>query len=133
VRWLERGLLIEGPSGGGKSDLVTRLLAEGARLVADDIVRIERRRDALFAGAERLPGHVELRGAGIYVMAARQRTPLHCLVRVSEQGGGERLPAAERVAFLDLELPVIPLDVKLPSAVARLRTMLIAARFDPAT
>ena len=46
-----RGLLILGASGTGKSALALRMMAHGARLVADDRVVLARRGDALIASA----------------------------------------------------------------------------------
>jgi HPr kinase/phosphorylase len=61
------GVLIEGPSGVGKSECALDLVARGHRLVSDDVVEVRR------VGAERLVGrapellreHLEIRGLGI--------------------------------------------------------------------
>jgi len=61
------GLLIDGPSGSGKSELALELLSRGHRLVADDVVDLEVTPDgALYgAGPEILRGYIEVRGLGI--------------------------------------------------------------------
>ena len=43
------GLMLRGPSGAGKSDLALRLIDDGARLVADDQVCLERSGEQLIA------------------------------------------------------------------------------------
>ena len=48
------GVLLLGPSGSGKSECALELVQRGHRLVADDVVVLERIRD-----------HVEIRGLGI--------------------------------------------------------------------
>jgi serine kinase of HPr protein (carbohydrate metabolism regulator) len=48
---LWRGALIEGPSGGGKSDLALRAIEAGFRLVADDRVVVWTSGGALFGRA----------------------------------------------------------------------------------
>lgn len=61
-----RGILIEGPSGSGKSDLALRALDQGFRLVADDRVIVFRSGDRLFGRAPApLAGRIEARGLGI--------------------------------------------------------------------
>ena len=69
VEVLGVGVLLLGPSGIGKSECALELVTRGHRLVADDVVELERRR-----GAERLVGrrpperirhYMEIRGIGI--------------------------------------------------------------------
>jgi serine kinase of HPr protein (carbohydrate metabolism regulator) len=61
-----RGVLIEGPSGSGKSDLALRGLDLGFRLVADDRVSLFLSRDRPFGrAAAPLAGLIESRGLGI--------------------------------------------------------------------
>ena len=60
------GVLILGPSGVGKSSLALRLMALGARLVADDGVALTVQAGALIARAPApIAGLIEARGAGI--------------------------------------------------------------------
>ncbi|NLI97304.1 HPr(Ser) kinase/phosphatase [bacterium] len=63
------GLLIVGESGIGKSETALDLVERGHRLVADDLIRIRRRRSLLIGeGAEQRPAfqhHMEIRGLGI--------------------------------------------------------------------
>jgi len=63
------GLLLVGASGIGKSETALDLVERGHRLVADDLIRIRRRRTILMGeGAEQRPAfqhHMEIRGLGI--------------------------------------------------------------------
>jgi HPr kinase/phosphorylase len=61
-----RGLLILGPSGAGKSALALRLMALGARLVADDVTDLSARDGRLVATCPpALRGRIEARGIGL--------------------------------------------------------------------
>src|ERR1700712_5384495 len=55
-------VLVVGPSGSGKSDLVLRLLSHGFELVADDQVVVA---DGIVSGPPELAGLLEVRGLGI--------------------------------------------------------------------
>ena len=101
------GVLLMGPPGAGKSDMVLRLTRHGFDMIADDQVRL----DGLWASAPAaLAGLLEVRGLGVlrlpYVAAA--------LVLVVQLGRGERLPEAE--SFPDLDLPLIHVDAGASSA-----------------
>lgn len=64
----DNGLLIEGPSGSGKSALALALMAFGAKLVADDRTRLSLRpgHTGLWAEAPPgLPAAIEARGLGL--------------------------------------------------------------------
>lgn len=130
VRWLERGILLLGPSGAGKSDLALRLIEAGGRLVADDLVQIERQGARLVARAVALAGHIELRGQGIYRLPTEAEATLDQVVRLVPGGAVERLPPPVSEAILGVALPALTLDPHQPSAVARLRVALLAQRVD---
>lgn len=60
------GVLLVGRSGSGKSDAAAKLLLNGRRLVADDVVIVHRREDGLFARAsDQQYGLMNIRGIGI--------------------------------------------------------------------
>jgi len=61
------GVLLLGPSGIGKSECALELVRRGHRLVADDVVVLERAPDGALRGhtPELIRHHMELRGVGI--------------------------------------------------------------------
>ena len=61
------GVLIQGPSGIGKSECALDLILRGHRIVADDIVHIEKRgpNTILGGGSDLTRHHMEIRGLGI--------------------------------------------------------------------
>src|SRR6185312_5274243 len=63
---LGNGVLLVGPPGSGKSDLILRLLGRGFALVADDRVEIA---DGIASAPPALAGLLEVRGLGIFRLA----------------------------------------------------------------
>jgi HPr kinase/phosphorylase len=61
------GALLLGPSGIGKSECALELVRRGHRLVADDVVVLEREAGGRLVGSgpERIRHHLELRGIGV--------------------------------------------------------------------
>ena len=87
------GVLIRGPSGSGKSFLALTLIAEGARLVADDRVHLSvchGRVVATALGAVR--GLIELRGRGPVPVAAERSAVVRLVVDLVEGEAPERMP-----------------------------------------
>jgi serine kinase of HPr protein (carbohydrate metabolism regulator) len=125
ARWLGRGLLIRGRPASGKSDLLVRLLEAGADLVADDLVRLEPRDGRLVARPVAHTGSIELRGQGLYHLPALAAQPLDLVVDC-RQRLAERLPVERRASFLGVALPRLGLVCREASALARLRTVLLA-------
>src|SRR3546814_20617043 len=87
-----RAVLIEGPSGSGKSDLALRLIDRGAKLVADDYTILTREDGALKASPPpTIAGRIEVRAIGIVDMPHVDRAPAALLVRLV--GRPARMPA----------------------------------------
>jgi HPr kinase/phosphorylase len=107
------GVLLMGPPGSGKSDLVLRLRAHGFSLVADDRVDIK---DGIARPPAALAGLLEVRGLGIVRISHTPEVRLRLLVRLGAEG--ERLPAPARDAALDL--PVLRLDAARAGAADRI-------------
>ncbi len=105
----DRGFLIVGDSGAGKTTLATEMMALGAGLVADDWVIIERGRAVglVMSAPAPIQGLVELRGIGIVRMPAFvDQAPLSCIVDLNREAGG-RLPKPEPRGLLGIQCPVI--------------------------
>lgn len=117
----EAGVLITGPSGSGKSDLLLRLIDAGFCLVADDRTRLD---DGQASAPEALFGLIEVRGLGILEMPAR-RAPvrIHLHVDLSPMTPPPaRLPEEERHAATGAL--TLRLDPRRASAVAIIRAAL---------
>jgi HPr kinase/phosphorylase len=96
------GVLLVGPPGAGKSDLLLRLIDRGFQLVADDQVDI----DDGYARAPPPPAPVgEARGLGILRLKHQTCAKVALVVALQR---GERLPMPARYDSLDL--PMVCLD-----------------------
>jgi HPr kinase/phosphorylase len=125
-----RGLLILGASGSGKSGLALRLMALGARLVADDQVLLTRAGDSLLAEAPaRLAGLVEARGIGILRVTPAGRVPLAWAVDL-DRPPEARLPQADTIALIGVPLHLIR-GRGLPNLDAMLTVLLHNGRAEP--
>ena len=104
------GVLVLGPPGAGKSDLVLRLITSGFVLIADDQVIVDGR--TAYAPAN-LAGLLEIRGLGLVRLPHLAAD----LVLAVQLGVSDRLPEPAR--FPDLDLPMITLDASAASAPKR--------------
>jgi HPr kinase/phosphorylase len=116
----EAGVLLLGPAGSGKSDLVLRLLDLGFSLVADDRVDIA---DGMARPPAELAGLLEVRGLGI--IRLNHVAPARLALAVSLDGAGERLPEPARHPTLGL--PLITLDAGAVSAAQKVALALSCA------
>lgn len=128
LHWLGHGLLLRGASGAGKSDLALRLIDEGAGLIADDLVRLERKDGVLIASAAQMPGAIELRGQGIFALPPHGPAALDVALDLAPALRLERLPESHTVSLLGISLLHLRLDPAAASAVMRLRTALTRRR-----
>jgi len=114
----EKGLLILGSSGAGKSHLAVEMLALGADLVSDDRVWLRNNGSELMLHqAEPLAGCIEARGLGLISCPMRPSVPLkYCLdlSLISEA----RLPFALEVTKLGHRVLVLPGGPVVPQAAA---------------
>ena len=104
-----RGVLIEGRSGSGKSDLALRLIDRGAVLVADDYTVLTAVDGRLLASAPAtIAGMIEVRGIGI--LASPHRDGLTVALIVALDDAPQRMP--ERLELREIggvHVPVMPL------------------------
>lgn len=130
----EKGVLIRGASGTGKSHLAFALLLAGGAgmvprvvLVADDRVLLHRRDNRLFACApQKLEGLIEIRGAGIRRLPFVHEAAIDLVVDLDAPDAA-RLPetASSVIAIQDIEiarLPVLPSGDVLQQVLAMLLT-----------
>ena len=101
------GVLIEGPTGSGKSSLALDLISLGAVLVADDRTRIVARDGwPWLAAPTRLAGVIEARGVGLLAVPHRAAAPLRLIVDLGETET-DRLPPRRDRAVLGARIPLI--------------------------
>lgn len=93
------GVLILGASGAGKSGLALRLIALGARLVADDRVVLSREEGQIVARPpDALAGLIEARGIGLLAAAPLAQAPVGLVVDL-DQAPAARLPQPATIAY----------------------------------
>jgi HPr kinase/phosphorylase len=103
----DRGLLIVGRPGAGKSRLALELIALGAALVADDQTALSVEDGALTAApAPRLAGLIEARGIGILRMPHRPRARVALLIDLDETGT-QRVPPVQVRRLLNVSVALI--------------------------
>jgi len=118
------GVLILGKSGIGKSECALDLIIRGHRLVADDMVYIQKRSPSSLIGSgfEVIQHHMEIRGLGIInvrslfgVEAIRERKKIELVLELMEwdtQREYDRLGfEEEKYSILDVELPMLRIPV----------------------
>jgi HPr kinase/phosphorylase len=121
------GILLQGPSGSGKSDLALRLIDEGARLVADDQTELVLDGDTLeMRCPTAIAGLLEVRGVGILRVPSVESAPLRLVVDLAASDDIERLPEPQFCQFLGRSVPLLVLAPFEASAAAKLRFALRA-------
>lgn len=123
------GVLLVGKSGYGKSDLALRLIEnEHAVLVADDVVRVERVGQKIYAGCvENIAGLLEVRGVGLVEYPHVDTAEIKLLINLVATGAEvDRLPERRTGEILGLEINQIDLYAKESSAPEK---VLAAIRF----
>jgi len=117
-RW--RGVLIEGASGAGKSDLALRALDQGFRLVADDRVVSWVSDGRLYGRApDTLRGLIEVRGVGVMAVEPVAFCEIGLLARLEVP---ERMPDPTTETILGIEVPLLavkPFEVSAPAKLGR--------------
>jgi HPr kinase/phosphorylase len=113
-------ILVVGPPGSGKSDLVLRLLSRGFELVADDQVDIT---DGIASCPAALAGLLEVRGLGIVRLPYRDKARLALVAELDARA--DRMPFPR--LHPDLHLPVVCIDAAAASAPERVALALDCA------
>jgi len=104
----ERGLLILGASGAGKSALALQLMAFGATLVSDDrtIATKSPERGVLLSAPDAIHGKIEARGVGLLRAEVVQTVPLALVVDL-DRPEVERLPIHRTIPVLGQDFPLL--------------------------
>jgi serine kinase of HPr protein (carbohydrate metabolism regulator) len=124
-----KGVLIEGASGSGKSDLTLRCLSHGFRLVADDRTLLWVSEGRLFGCSPKpIAGLIELRGLGVLPEPARRLAEVRLVVRCLELADPlERMPDRDTRVLMGVTLPrvaVRPFEASAPDKLARALSLL---------
>ena len=120
------GVLIQGPSGVGKSDLALRLIGQGWWLIADDWTHLWASDGALYAAAPAtITGKIEVRGLGI--VSARPHALARIVLAVQcTHEAIERLPEPGVWPWDGVTIPRLRLDPRPASAGQVVATALAA-------
>ena len=118
------GVLILGKSGIGKSECALDLILRGHRLVADDMVYIQKRSPSSLIGSgfDVIKHHMEIRGLGIInipslfgVEAIRERKKIELVLELMEWDTNREYDRLgfeeEKYPILDVELPMLRIPV----------------------
>lgn len=101
------GILIEGPSGSGKSSLALQLMALGAGLVADDRTELWSENKTIWARAPAtLPNAIEARGIGLLPLDLIEKAPIQLVVDLA-QAETERLPKPKSRSFFGQKVALV--------------------------
>lgn len=98
-----KGVLIAGISGSGKSDLALRLIDKGAELISDDQTILKSENNVLLASApENIRGFLEVRHIGILQLPFTIEVPVTLYIDLAGKGEAlERLPSPDTLNLLD--------------------------------
>ncbi len=113
----DRGIVIAGPSGTGKTQLALALLSHAAaagcfaRLVSDDQIFLSRYGGRLICKTPpTIAGLVEIRGSGPRSISHEAKSPVDLLVRLVQPREAERFPADATERLLGCEVPLLRLS-----------------------
>jgi serine kinase of HPr protein (carbohydrate metabolism regulator) len=106
----DRALLIEGPSGSGKSILALALIDRGALLIGDDGVILHTRDGTLFAGPHpNTRGLLEVRNLGLLQFPVCEEAAVALVLRLDE-AAPRFIEAAESCNVDGITLPMLRLQ-----------------------
>ena len=113
------GVLLLGKSGIGKSECALDLILRGHRLVADDMVFMQKRSPSFLLGSgfDIIQYHMEIRGLGIInirslfgVEAIRERKKIELVIELMEWNAYEEY---DRLGFEEAKYPILEVDLPL--------------------
>ncbi len=120
----DNGVLILGDSGSGKSDLALRLIDNGATLISDDISICKKNSNNIYLHCPpEIKGLLEVREIGIITVPFVERIKLRLVVNLKSKNN-ERFPKDNSFRILGIKIPLISIEGKNSSAVAKIKVKL---------
>lgn len=120
----DNGVLILGDSGSGKSDLALRLIDNGATLISDDISICRKNSNNIYLYCPpEIKGLLEVREVGIITVPFVERIRLRLVVNL-KSNNNERFPKDSSFRILGIKIPIINIEGKNSSAVAKIKVKL---------
>ena len=120
----DNGVLILGDSGSGKSDLALRLIDNGATLISDDISICRKNSNNIYLHCPpEIKGLLEVREIGIITVPFVERIKLRLVVNLKSKNN-ERFPKDNSFRILGVKIPLISIEGKNSSAVAKIKVKL---------
>ena len=120
----DNGVLILGDSGSGKSDLALRLIDNGATLISDDISICRKNSNNIYLYCPpEIRGLLEVREIGIITVPFVERIKLRLVVNL-KSNNNERFPKDSSFRILGIKIPIINIEGKNSSAVAKIKVKL---------
>ena len=117
----EKGVLLRGPSGSGKSDLALRLIDDGAVLIADDRTALTHRNGSVIAQCPAsIAGQLEVRGIGIVDLPYIAEATLSMIVDLVSSDQVDRLPVRRMEELLGCRISsitVAPFEASAPAKI----------------
>ena len=120
----DNGVLILGDSGSGKSDLALRLIDSGATLISDDISICRKNSNNIYLYCPpEIKGLLEVREIGIITVPFVEKIKLRLVVNL-KSNNNERFPKDSCFRILGIKIPIINIEGKNSSAVAKIKVKL---------
>ena len=120
----DNGVLILGDSGSGKSDLALRLIDNGATLISDDISICRKNSNNIYLYCPpEIKGLLEVREIGIITVPFVERIKLRLVVNL-KSNNNERFNKDNYITILGIKIPIINIEGKNSSAVAKIKVKL---------
>ena len=120
----DNGVLILGDSGSGKSDLALRLIDNGTTLISDDISICRKNSNNIYLYCPpEIKGLLEVREIGIITVPFVERIKLRLVVNL-KSNNNERFPKDSFFRILGIKIPIINIEGKNSSAVAKIKVKL---------
>ncbi len=121
----DKGVLIRGKSGSGKTDLCLRFMREGHRLVADDQVVLDEKDGILWASCPKtIQGQIEVRGLGIVRVPFKPLTKLSLIIDLVPRSKVERMPVFYFFEMANCRVPIVQINAFDVSAIFKIELAL---------